>query len=102
LTVPKEVPIQQFWSLNIYDLETYAFIYNPLDRAGLSSLDLANMQTNEDGSVTLYFGPEALDGLESNWIPTEGKRPLPVLRLYGPTDEFYDRSWEMPDVELYN
>lgn len=101
LTVPNGVPVGQFWSLNIYDLETFAFIYNPLERAGLSSLDLTNMQTNGDGSVTLYFGPKAPNGLESNWIPTEGKRPLPVLRLYGPTDTFYDRSWTTPDVELY-
>jgi hypothetical protein len=100
LTMPARVPIQQFWSLNIYDLETFAFIYNPLDRAGLSSLDLPNMQKNDGGSVTLYFGPQPPEGLESNWIPTEGKRPLPVVRLYGPTDEFYDRSWELPDVEL--
>jgi len=100
LTMPKEVPVEQFWSLNIYDLETMAFIYNPLDRAGLSSLDLGNMKKNDDGSVTLYFGPKAPEGLESNWIPTEGKRPLPVGRFYGPTDAFYDRSWEMPDVEL--
>jgi len=100
LTIPAKVPAKQFWSLVIYDLETLAFIYNPLQRAGLSSFDLPNMQKNDDGSVTIYFGPQPPKGLESNWIPTEGKRPLPVLRFYGPTDEFYDRSWEMPDVEL--
>lgn len=100
LTMPAKVPAEQFWSLNIYDLETFAFIYNPLDRAGLSSLDLPNMKKNSDGSVTLYFGPQPPDGQKSNWVPTEGKRPFPVVRFYGPTDEFYNRSWEMPDVEL--
>jgi len=100
LTMPPDVPVTQFWSLIIYDLETWAFIYNPLDRAGLSSFDLANMEKNSDGSVTLYFGPKAPDGQESNWIPTEGKRPLPVVRFYGGTDALFDRSWQMPDVEL--
>lgn len=100
LTMPPDVPVAQFWSLIIYDLETWAFIYNPLDRAGLSSYDLANMKKNSDGSVTLYFGPKAPDGQESNWIPTEGKRPLPVVRFYGGTDALFDRSWQMPDVEL--
>jgi hypothetical protein len=100
-TMPAEVPVEQFWSLVIYDLEVFAFIYNPLERAGLSSFDLLNMQKNSDGSVTLYFGPQPPDGLESNWIPTEGKRPLPVVRFYGGTEEFWDKSWKMPDVELY-
>jgi len=99
-TVPNKVPVKQFWSLVIYDLETFAFIYNPLERAGLSSFDLPNMQKNSDDSVTLYFGPQTPKGLESNWVPTEGKRPLTVVRFYGPTDEYYDRSWEMPDVTL--
>jgi hypothetical protein len=99
-TMPAEVPVEQFWSLIVYDLETFAFIYNPLERAGLSSFDLPNMQKNSDGSVTIYFGPEPPEGLESNWIPTAGKRPMPTVRLYGGTEEFWNKSWEMPDVEL--
>jgi len=69
--MPAEVSIEQFWSLIIYDLETFAFIYNPFDRTGLSSFDLPNMQKNNDGSVTIYFGSEPPEGMESNWIPTE-------------------------------
>ena len=77
--------VTQFWSLIVYDLETFAFIYNPLGRAGLSSFDLQNMKKNGDESATLYFGPKVPDGLESNWIPTSGKRPLscrPHLRRH--------------------
>jgi hypothetical protein len=99
-TMPAEVPVEQFWSLIIYDLETFTFIYSPLERAGLSSFDLPNMQKNNDGSVTIYFGPEPPEGLESNWIPTAGKRPIPTMRFYGGTEEFWNKSWEMPDVEL--
>jgi hypothetical protein len=100
LTLPKDVPVKQFWSLIVYDRETYSFIYSPQMLPGLSTFDLPNMKTNDDGGVTLYFGPEAPDGLESNWIPTEGKRPFPVMRFYGGTKEFWDKSWTMPDVEL--
>lgn len=100
LTMPAEVPVEQFWSLIIYDLEAFAFIYNPIERAGLSSFDLPNMQKNSDGSVTIYFGPESPEGLENNWIPTAGKRPAPTVRFYGGTEEFWNKSWEMPDVEL--
>ena len=100
LTLPKDVPVKQFWSLIVYDLETYSFIYSPLMRPGLSTFDLPNMKKTADGGVTLYFGPEAPDGLESNWIPTSGKKPFPVMRFYGGTAEFWDRSWKMADVEL--
>ena len=100
LHVPKDVPVDQFWALIIYDQATYAFIYNPLSRPGLSSRDKASMKLNDDGSMDLYFGPKAPDGLESNWIPTQGKVPLPVMRLYGAQDAFWDKTFKLPDVEL--
>jgi hypothetical protein len=50
--------------------------------------------------VDLYFGPKAPDGLESNWIPTENKEPYVWLRLYGPEEAFWNKSFTMPDVEL--
>lgn len=99
LVMPAKVPASQFWSLIVYDLETFAFIYSPQQRPGLSSFDLPAMKQNGDGSTTLYFGPKAPAGLESNWIPTAGKRPLPTVRIYGGTEEFWNKSWVMPDVE---
>ncbi|MDX2417352.1 MAG: DUF1254 domain-containing protein [Xanthomonadales bacterium] len=100
-TMPAKAPIKQFWSLIVYDLETYAFIYTPEGRIGLSSAnDMKTMQKNKDGSITLYFGPKAPKGKKSNWIPTSGYRPLPVLRVYGGTEKFWDKSWKMPDVKL--
>jgi hypothetical protein len=100
LRVPKDIPVTQFWSLIVNDLATWAFIYNPLDRVGLSSYDKTTMKVNADVSVDLYFGPKAPKGWESNWIPTQGKRPVPVMRLYGPEDAFWDKSFKMPDLEL--
>ncbi len=99
-TMPANPPIKQFWSLIVYDLETWAFIYTPEKRPGLSSaINSETMQKNNDGSTTLYFGPKAPKGQESNWIPTAGKKPFPVLRVYGGTEAFWDKSWTMPDVE---
>jgi len=54
----------------------------------------------EDGGVTPYFGPEPPKGLESNWVPTGGKRIAPCIRFYGAKPEIVDRSWVMLDVEL--
>jgi hypothetical protein len=58
------------------------------------------MKMNADGSVDIYFGPKAPKGFESNWIPTEGKRPIPVMRFYGGTEAFWNKSFKLPDVEL--
>jgi hypothetical protein len=98
--VPADVPAKQFWSLTVYDRATWAFIKNPLDRAGLGSFNKGSMKMNADGSVDVYFGPSAPAGLESNWIPTMGKEPYPWLRLYGPEEAFWNKSFKMPDVEL--
>jgi hypothetical protein len=100
LRVPKDVPVKQFWAVNVYDFATWAFIYNPLDRVGLNSYLKPNMKLNDDGSMDLYIGPKAPKGLESNWIPTQGKRPFPVVRMYGADEAFWDKSFKMPDVEL--
>lgn len=58
------------------------------------------MKKNDDGSVTMYFGPKPPKGLESNWLPTAGKHAYPIIRIYGETDEFWDKSWTMPNLEL--
>jgi hypothetical protein len=71
LKVPKDMPVSQFWALTVYDKATWAFIYSPLGRVGLSGRDVSKMKVNTDGSVDLYFGPAAPKGLETNWIPTE-------------------------------
>jgi hypothetical protein len=100
--VPKDTPAKQFWAITVYDRATWAFIKSPLDRAGLDSFSLSKMKKNSDGSVDVYFGPKAPDGLESNWIPTEGHEPYVWLRLYGPEEAFWNKSFKMPDVELVN
>lgn len=97
--VPADVPVDQFWSLTLYDNATWSFIYTPQMLAGLSSFDKDKLKMNDDGSVDLYFGPQAPDGLESNWVPTVGKRPYPIFRFYGPQRAFWDKSFVMPDVE---
>jgi hypothetical protein len=100
IRIPKDIPAKQFWSITAYDNATWGFIKNPQDRSGLGSFDKGEMKVNDDGSVHIYVGPNAPDGLESNWIPTEGKKPYLWLRLYGPDEPFWKKTFKMPDVEL--
>src|SRR5262249_60537916 len=76
------MPVKQFWSLIVYDYATWAFIYNPMDRVGLSTYDTAGVKKKADGSVRIYFGPKDPEGLEPKWVPTQGQKPLPPLRVY--------------------
>ena len=96
------MPVKQFWALTVYDRATFSFIYTDTNRTTLSSYDLGKLKKNADGSVTLYVGPKAPAGLEENWIPTKGKRPLPILRFYGATDALNKKTFTMPDFELAN
>ncbi len=98
LTVPANAPAKLFWSLTVYSTETRAFFDNTpggvVDRSSR-----ANLKKNADGSVDLYMGPHAPDGMQSNWIPTiPGKSWFALFRFYGPTEAYFDRSWKLPDI----
>ena len=56
---------------------------------------------NPDGSVDVYFGPEAPEGKENNWIQTiPGKGWFTALRLYGPGQAWFDKTWRPGEIEL--
>ena len=70
-----------------------------MSRQSLASNDTA-VQKNADGSVDVYFGPKALAGKESNWVPTDATRRFELLfRLYGPKKELFEKTWKLPNVE---
>ncbi|MGF6396232.1 DUF1214 domain-containing protein [Pseudomonas plecoglossicida] len=100
IDVPANMPVKQFWALTVYNRDTMAFIYSDTNRTTLSSYDLDAMKKNADGGVTIYIGPKAPVGQESNWIPTAGKRPLPAMRFYGDTEALNDKSFKLSDFEL--
>ncbi|WP_348270743.1 DUF1214 domain-containing protein [Rhizobium sp. Root483D2] len=97
LTVPANVPVQQYWSLTAYDRQTHALIRN-VDRASRSS-QVAELQENPDGTVDIFVGPKAPHGKDSNWIPTDPQRTFEVMfRLYAPTKALFDKTWVLPDI----
>jgi hypothetical protein len=59
------------------------------------------VSVNSDGSVDLYFGPKAPVGKESNWLQTvPGKGWFCLLRLYSPTEAWYEGKWLPGEIEL--
>ena len=102
LRMPPNVPMQQFWSITVYDNDDRSLI----DTGELpDKSSRMNLMVNADGSVDLYFGPEppADPRLRANWVrtvPREGW--FTYFRLYAPTEPYFDRSWQLPDIEKLN
>jgi hypothetical protein len=98
LTVPANPPVNQYWSATVYDRATHAPIRNA--RWPSRSSQTPGLQANGDGSVDIYFGPEAPAGKESNWVPTSADGGFEVLfRFYGPEKPLLEKTWRLPDIE---
>jgi hypothetical protein len=90
LTV-KDVPVDGFWSLAMYDKNGY-FNENEYHSYGFGD---RTAKKNTDGSITLNFGG---DPSSVNFIPlSEGWNY--VVRMYRPRAEVIDRTWTFPKVK---
>ena len=99
LAVPPNVPVRQYWSATVYDRATHAPIRNA--RWPSRSSQTPGLHENGEGSVDIYFGPEAPAGKESNWVPTSTDGGFEVLfRFYGPEKPLFDKTWRLPDIEV--
>jgi hypothetical protein len=95
LHLPPNVPVKLFWSVVVYDTLSRSELQNGETFPSVSQY--TGPVGNADGSVDIYFGPQALAGKEQNWIRTlPGRGWFPYLRLYSPTEAFFDKTW-MPD-----
>ncbi len=98
LRVPANAPVEQFWSMTVYDVGARCLIDNPSQQADRSSR--MDLKVNDDGSIDLYVGPKAPAGNEGNWVETvPGRGWFSYFRLYGPKQEHFDGSWVLPDFE---
>ena len=96
------MPAKDFWSLTVYNNETRSLIANTAERPVVGSVHGA--KPNDDGSFDVYFGPKLPDGVPGeNWVQTNpGKGWFVYLRLYGPEQRWFDKSWVPGDPELIN
>lgn len=102
LNIPANVPAQKFWSVTLYDNQTRSMLQTDAQFPAIGSLDAGLMQ-NDDGSFDVYFGPEAPEGQESNWVQTvPGKGWNVILRLYSPLEAWFDQTWRPGEIELIN
>lgn len=100
--LPANVPAKDFWSFTIYDNQTRAMLQTDQQFPGIDN-NKQGLKQNADGSYDVYFGPKAPAGQEANWIQSvPGKSWNMILRLYGPLDPWFDKTWRPGDPELVN
>jgi hypothetical protein len=99
LSIPQPVPGKLFWSVTIYDTATRSQVQTDQDKAALRSMfELKDVP--KTGSVDLYVGPSAPAGQVGRWIKTEpGKGWFAYIRIYGPEQAAFDKSWKPGDFE---
>ena len=102
LNLPKDAPAKNFISIVLYDTQTRSQLQTSQPFPSYNSeKHKDSVEFSEDGSVDLYFGPEAPEGKETNWIQTvPGKGFFAILRLYSPTEPWFEKTWRPGDIEL--
>jgi hypothetical protein len=100
VTLPGPIPARNFWAFSVYDNQTRSLLETDQKLAGLDST-LQDIKAASDGSVTVWFGPKAPAGEESNWVQTMPNKGYNLaLRLYGPLEPWFDQTWKPGDPEL--
>ena len=92
LTMPKDVPVQAFWSVSVYNKEGF-FAPNNLNAYSFNS---ETAKRNDDGTVTIYFGG---DVAATNYLPITGGWNYAV-RCYLPGWQIIEGNWTPPRPQL--
>jgi hypothetical protein len=100
LRLPPNVPVNNFWSLLVYDPQTRSMLQTD-QRFPSTGSQKEGLLVDPDGSVDLFFGPTPPAGKEANWLQTvPGKGWWLMLRLYGPLEPWFDKTWRPGEIEL--
>lgn len=97
--LPPNIPAKNFWSFVIYDNQTRSMLQTDAQFPSIGSQS-KGIVINPDTSVDVYFGPTAPAGHEANWVQTvPGKGWNVILRLYGPMQPWFDKTWKPGEIE---
>lgn len=100
LHLPPSIPAKDFWSVMVYDPQTRSMLQTDQQFPGTGS-QREGLAINPDDSVDIFFGPLPPPGKENNWVQTiPGKGWFVMLRLYGPLEPWFDKTWQPGEIEL--
>ena len=100
--LPPNIPAKDFWSFTVYNNQTRSMLQTDQRFPSIGN-QKEGIVSNPDGSVDVWFGPSAPQGHESNWVQTvAGKGWSVALRLYGPEEAWFEKSWRPGEIEPVN
>jgi hypothetical protein len=98
--LPPNIPAKNFWSFVVYDNQTRSMLQTDQPFPSIGS-QAKGIVVNTDTSVDVWFGPTAPQGHEANWVQTVPDKGWNVLlRLYGPLQPWFDKTWKPGEFEL--
>lgn len=93
-------PAKAFWSVTIYDRETYTLVDNIIGRYSIGDRTEA-LEYEEDGSLNLYINHTTPDSEhKANWLPAPQGDFYLIMRIYMPETAALEQTWEPPALEL--
>jgi hypothetical protein len=98
--LPPNIPAKDFWSFVVYDNQTRSMLQTDQQFPSIGS-QKKDIVVNPDTSVDVWFGPTAPKGHEANWVQTVPDKGWNVLlRLYGPLQPWFDKTWKPGEFVL--
>ena len=91
-------PVNEFWSITMYNLPERLLVENPINRYSVGDRT-AGLKQGPDGSLEIYIqsdkpGPDEV----SNWLPAPKGPFFFVARFYGPKQAAMDGTWKLPPL----
>jgi hypothetical protein len=89
-------PVNEFWSLTMYDLPGRLLVANPIHRYSIGDR-APGLTKGSDGSLEIYLQNTAPGvGKDANWLPTPAGPFYMVLRMYAPKEALINGTWKQP------
>jgi len=93
-------PARAFWSITMYDRETFRLVDNIIGRYSIGDRT-AGLRYNEDDSLDIYIGNAIPDSEhKSNWLPAPAGTFYLIMRVYIPEESVVQQLWEPPALEV--
>lgn len=98
LRLPAGIPAKTFGSIDIYDPQTRSLLQTSNPWPSINSF-YGDVPAEASGDTIVHFSPERGGG-EENWLETvPGKGWFVILRLYGPLEPWFDKTWRPGEIE---